>query len=204
MSNSKHTDRCWTRYSGEYSNNSPLNNIPAPRAGITTFSVLMAASCIANRVQQHGLQIAVSILTYIISSSMSVFGVTVQRTNLEIMSLQTSNTPCRLRTYIECSAMPTPRQPMPSSRRAVLTKDSTCFDLIPVSWVTSQRLTYSLQCRSACLTTPRSGFFTLWRQRNGSTSTMQYGYPCLFTTSSHQKLSNMRKFHNGMGRKWRK
>jgi hypothetical protein len=60
-------------------------------------------------------------------------GVSVQRTNLEIMSLLTSNTPGRITTYIECSAMPTPRQPMLNSRRAMSTEDSTCFDIFPVS-----------------------------------------------------------------------
>jgi hypothetical protein len=39
------------------------------------------------------MQIALSIVTYIISSGMSVFGVSVQRKILEIMSLLTSNTP---------------------------------------------------------------------------------------------------------------
>jgi len=70
---------------------------------------------------------------YIISSCMSVFGATVQRTSLEIMSLLTSNTVGRITTYIERSAMPTPRQPMPNSRRAMSTEDSMCFDIFPVS-----------------------------------------------------------------------
>jgi len=61
-----------------------------------------------------------------------------------------------------------------------------------------------IQCRSVCLISSRSGFFTSWRRMNGSTSTMQYGYPCLLTTTSPQKLSYLRKFLNGMGRRWRK
>jgi len=61
------------------------------------------------------------------------FGVSVQRTNLEIMSLLTSNTPGGITTYIERSAMPTPMQPMPNSHRAMSAEDSTCFDKFPVS-----------------------------------------------------------------------
>jgi len=121
------------KYASGYSSLSPLSTIPAPRAGITTFSVQMAISGVANRFSQHGLQIALSIATYIISSGMSVFGASVQRTNLEIMSLLTSNTPGGITTYIERSAMPTPRQPMPTSRGAIFTEDSTCFDIFPVS-----------------------------------------------------------------------
>jgi hypothetical protein len=81
----------------------------------------MATSGIANRFYQHGLQIALSIVTYIILSGMSVLGASVQTTNLEIMFLQTSNTTAGITTYIELSAMPTPRQPMPNSRRAMFT-----------------------------------------------------------------------------------
>jgi hypothetical protein len=58
----------------------------------------MATAGIANRFQQHGLQNAQSIATYIISSGMSAFGATVQKTKLEIMSLPTSNTPGRITT----------------------------------------------------------------------------------------------------------
>ena len=96
------------------------------------FSVQMATSGVANWFWQHGLQIVQSIATYIISSGMSVFGASVQRTNLEIMSLLTSNTPGGITTYIERSAMPTPRQPMPNSRHAMFTEDSMCFDIFPV------------------------------------------------------------------------
>jgi len=82
----------------------------------------MATSGGANRFSQHGLQIALSIATYIISSGMSDFGGSVQRTNLEIMSLLTSNTPGWITTYIERSAMPTPGQPMLNSRRTLFTE----------------------------------------------------------------------------------
>jgi hypothetical protein len=67
----------------------------------------MATSGVANQFELYGLQIALSIATYIISSGMSVFGASVQRTTLEMMSLLTSNTPGRITTYIEHSAMPT-------------------------------------------------------------------------------------------------
>jgi len=204
MSSGKHTERCWMKYSGGYSSLSPLRTIPAPRAGITMFSVQMATSGVANRFQQHGLQIALSIATYIISSGMSGFGASVQRTNLEIMSLLTSNAPGRIITYIERSAMPTPRQQMPNSRCAMFTGDSTCFDICHVLWATSLSTTSSIQCRSACLTASRSGFSTSWRRTNGSTSTMQSGYPWLLTTTSHQKISHMKKSLDGMGRRWRK
>jgi hypothetical protein len=65
------------KYSGGYSSHSPLNNIPAPRAGITMFSVKTATSGVANRFYQHSVQIAQSIATYIILNSMSVFGASV-------------------------------------------------------------------------------------------------------------------------------
>jgi hypothetical protein len=97
------------------------------------FSVQMATSGVANRFYHHDLQIALSIATYIISSGMSVFGASVQRTNMEIMFLLTSNTPGGMTTYIEHSAMPTPRQPMLNSRRAMATEDSTGFDIFPES-----------------------------------------------------------------------
>jgi hypothetical protein len=148
------------KYSGGYSSHSHLNNIPAPRAGNTTFSVRMATSGVGNRLYQHGLQISQSIATYIISSGMSVFGASVQRTNLEIICILTSNTPGGITTYIERSAMPTPRQPMPISRRAMFTKDSTGFDTFPVLCATSLSKTSSIKCISACLTTSRSGFST--------------------------------------------
>jgi len=120
------------------------------------------------------------------------------------MSLLTSNTPGGITTYIECLAMPTLRQPMPTSGRAMFTEDSMRFKIFPVSWATSQSPTSSTPCRSACLITSRSGFSTSWRCMKALTSTMQYGYLCLLTTTSHQKLSHMRKFLNGMGRRWRK
>ena len=92
----------------------------------------MVTSGIANRFWQHGFQITLSIATYIILSGMSVYGVSVQRTNLEIMSLLKSNTPGGITTYTERSAMPTPRQPMPKSLRAMFTGDSTYYDIFPV------------------------------------------------------------------------
>jgi len=104
--------------------------------------------------------------------------------NLEIMSLLTSNTPGRITIHIECSAMPTPRQPMPNSRPTMSTEDSTCLDILPVSWATSQSPTFSIQSRWACMTTSRSGFSTPWRCTNTSTSTIQSGYLCLRTTTS--------------------
>ena len=126
------------------------------------------------------------------------------RTNLEVMSLLQSNTPGRITTYIGCSAMPTPRQPMPNSRCTMSTKDSTCINIYPVLWATSRSQTSSIQCRSVCWATSRSGFSTSGRYTNGSTSTMQSGYPCLPTRTSHQKISHMRKFLSGLGRRWRK
>ena len=109
--------------SGGYSSLSSLNKISALRGGITTFSVQMATSGIANRFGQHGLQIAQCIGTYIISSGMSDFGASVQRSNLEIMSLLTSKTPGGITTYIELSAMPTLRQLKPNSSRPMYNED---------------------------------------------------------------------------------
>jgi len=124
-------------------------------------------------------------------------------TKLEIRCILTSNTPGGITTFIERSAMPTPMQPMPTSRRAMFTEDSMCFDTFPVLWLTSLSPTSSTQCRSACCTTSRGGFSTSWRVTNGATSTMQSGYPCLLPTTSHQTISHMRKFLNGLGRRWR-
>jgi hypothetical protein len=121
------------KYSSWYSSLSPLNKIPTPRAGITTFSVQMATSGIANHFKQHGLQIDLSIATYIISSGMSVFVSSVQTTYLEIISLLTSNTTGGITIYIEPTAMLTPRQLMLNSRHAMSTHDTTCFDILPVS-----------------------------------------------------------------------
>jgi len=204
MRSGKRPERCWMRYPHGWSSLSPLNKILAPRACITMFPLQMATSGFANWIKQHGMQIALSIVTYIISSGMSLFGASVQRTNVEIMSLRTSNTPSGITTYTECSAMPTPRQPMLNSHRTMLTNDSMCFDIFPLPWPTFCSPTSSTQCRSACLTASRSALSTSWKRMNAWTSTMQSGYLCLLTMTSHQKINHMRKFLNGMGRRWRK
>jgi hypothetical protein len=91
----------------------------------------MATSGVANRGQQHSLQIVQSIATYIISSDMSVFGVTVKRKNVEILCILTNNTPGGMATNRECSAMATTWQQMPNSLHAMFTKDAMCFDIFP-------------------------------------------------------------------------
>ena len=48
---------------------------------------------------------------------------------VEIMCLLTNNTPGGITTYIERSAMPTPRQPMPNSHCTICTEDSTYFNI---------------------------------------------------------------------------
>jgi len=52
MSTGKQTERSWMRYTGSYSMITPSNKIPAPRVGITTFSVQMPLqalqSCISS------------------------------------------------------------------------------------------------------------------------------------------------------------
>jgi len=118
------------------------------------------------------------------------------------MFLMTSDTPSGITTNIKCSAMPTPRQPMPNTCCIMVTEDSTCLKVFPVSLATSLSPTSSIQCRLACLTTSRSGFSTSGRHTNRSASTMPSGYPCLLTTTSHQKISHMKKFLNGMERRW--
>ena len=143
--------------------------------------------------------ITLSIATYITLSGMSVFDVSVQGTNLEIMCLLPSNTPEVITTCIKRWVMATPGQQMPNSHCSIFTWDSAFFKIFPVSWGTSQSPTSSIQCRSACITTSRSGFSTSWRHTNRSTSTMQSGYLCLLTTTLHQKISHMRKFLNWMG-----
>jgi len=150
------------------------------------------------------MQIPQSIATYIILSSMSVLGASIQMMNLEIMSHLTSNTPGVITTYIERSPIPTPRQPKRNRRCAMFTKDSIGLNIFPVSWAASRRLTYSIPCRSACLTPSRSAFSTSWKHTNGSTSTMQSGYLHLLATTSYQIISHMRMFLNGMGRRWGK
>jgi hypothetical protein len=97
------------KYSGGYTSHSTLNKIPVLEAGITTFLVQMAISGVANQFKQHGLRIVQSIATYIISSGMSVYGASVPRMNLEIMCILTSNSTSGITTYIEPSAMRTPR-----------------------------------------------------------------------------------------------
>jgi len=193
-----------TKYSGGYSWVSHLNNIPVLRESITMFSVQMATSGVANRFQQQGLQIAQSIVTYIISSSMSGFGMSVHRLNFKIMSLLTNNTLVWITTYIERSAMPTTRQPMTNTHRGMFSQDSNCLDIFPVLGTTSRSLTFSVQCSSACLTTCRSGFSISVRRTNGSPSTMQSVYAYLVSTTSHQDISLISKCLNGMGRRWRK
>jgi hypothetical protein len=69
---------------------------------------------------------------HIISCGMSVFSPSVQRTNLEMMCILSSSTPGGITTYIECSVMPTPRQPMPNSVCAMLTENSMYFNTFPV------------------------------------------------------------------------
>jgi len=154
--------------------------------------------------EQQGSQIALSIATYIMPSGISVLCASVERMNLEIMSLLITNTPGGITTYIKRSAMPTPRQPIPNSLGARFTADSMCLDIIPASWATSLSPTFSIQCRSACLTTSIWGFSTSWKLTNGWTSTMQSGCPCLLTKTSHKKISRRKKFLNGMERRWRK
>jgi hypothetical protein len=94
------------------------------------FSAQMATAGVAIRIYQHGLQMARSIATYLISSEMSVSGATVQKPNSNIMSRLTSNNPGVFTTYIERSAMQVPRQPMPNSQRHVH-RGFTVFEHIP-------------------------------------------------------------------------
>jgi len=67
------------------------------------------------------------------------------------------------------------------------------------------RIVSNLQTRDLLYTLPNSilsnlqkWISTSWRCKNSSTSWMQSGYPCLLTTTSHQKISHMRQFLNGM------
>jgi hypothetical protein len=124
ISNVKHPRTFWRKYSGGYSSLLPLNKIPTQRVGLPTLSVQMRTSGVANQILLNALPIALSIATYIISSGMSVFVATVQRSNLAIISLLTSNTPGGIPTYIESSSMPPPTQPMPDIHLAMSKKDS--------------------------------------------------------------------------------
>jgi hypothetical protein len=78
------------------------------------------------------MQIAVSIAMYIISSDFSVFVMSVQRLNLEIMSHLIRNNPGGITIYIERSAMAKPQQPMLKSRHGMFPEDSACFDMFLV------------------------------------------------------------------------
>jgi len=126
------------------------------------------------------------------------------RMNLEILSFLRSNTPGGITTYISLSPMPIQRQPMVNSLHTMLTEDSSGINTFPVSWATSLSPTFSIQFRSPCLTTSRSGFSTSWRSTNGSACIMQSGYPYLHTRPWHQKISHMNNLLNGMGRRKRK
>jgi hypothetical protein len=95
------------------------------------FSVQMASSGVANGFEQHPLQIGLNITTYIILSIMSVFGASVQRPNLVIMSFLTRNTPGRITTYFNRSTMPKPRWPKLITHCAMFTDVSTCLDIFP-------------------------------------------------------------------------
>jgi hypothetical protein len=92
-------------------------------------SAQMATSGFVNHFWQNGLPIALSIATYIIFRGLSIFGVTDQRTNLEIMSLLTTNIPGGIRIDVQRSAMPRHRQPIPNTLRAMFTENST-FDVM--------------------------------------------------------------------------
>ena len=150
------------------------------------------------------MQIALSIALFTSSSGMYVFGASVHRTHLKIMSLLTSNTPGGITTYIERSAMSTQRQPMSNSHRAMSTEDSMCCAIFPESWATSLSLTSSIKCRSAYLTSCRSRFPTSWSRMYGLRSKMQSGYMFLPIMTSHQNIRHMRKCLNGIGGRWRK
>ena len=139
--------------------------------------------------------------TYMISSGIFVFGVSVQRTHFEIMWILTNNTLSGITTNVDDSAMPTPVQPMPNSSLGMFPEDSTSFEIVPVSWATYTSPTSSIPWRSASWNIWRSRFSTSWRDTKDSTIIMQSGYPCLLTMTSHQKLSHKRKFPNGMGRR---
>jgi len=137
----------------------------------------MVSSGVANRFWQHGLRFGLSIPTYIISSGMSVVCASAERMNLATMPHLTSNTPSGITTCIEQSAMPTPRLPIPNSRHPISTEYSACFDIFPAGWATSRSPKSSIQCRSACLTTPRIRFSSSWRCINCLTSTIWLSVP---------------------------
>jgi len=109
----------WLRQDSSLSH---FNTIPTPRAVITTFPVELVTSGVADEVYQYRLQIAQRIVTCIIASGMSVFGASVHRTNLHIMTLLRTNNPGATTAYTECWVMLTPRQPMQNSHSATFTE----------------------------------------------------------------------------------
>jgi len=163
----------------------------------------MATSGVATWCRQHGLQIAQSIATYMLLSYMSVFRASIQRMKLEIISLLPSNTAGGITIYIECTAMPIPRQPMLDSRRAMFTHYISYVNVFHVSGAASQSPTPSIPWSSVCLTTCSCGFSTSWRHTNGLTSTMESAYLCLLNRMLHKKISQLKKFFNAMGKRWR-
>jgi len=107
----------------------------------------MATSGVANRLEQHGLQIFQSKATYIVSSGMSVIAVSVQKMKLEITCLLTSNIPGGITNNIELSPMLTPRQLLPICHHPMLGKDWKSFDIFSVLWAISpfSDLLYTMQ-----------------------------------------------------------
>jgi hypothetical protein len=78
------------------------------------------------------MQIELNIAANIISSNMYGICASIQRTNFQIMSLLTGDTPGRSETNINYSAMLTAMQPMRNSCRAMFTEESICFNIFPI------------------------------------------------------------------------
>jgi hypothetical protein len=76
---------------------------------------------------------AQSTVIYIISSGMFGFGASVRQMNFEIMSLLTTNPPVGIKTNIECSVIPTLRQPITNTHGAMFTKNCMNLDILPES-----------------------------------------------------------------------
>ena len=194
MKSRKWTARCWTMYSACYTSHSPLHSIPEPSAVISTFSVEMVTSSIVNSFYHHAVRIALGIVTYNISTGMSVYAATVNHRNVNIISFWASDTLSWITTNIECTSRVTQRQRIPNSHGTLFTNDSTCLMLFPVSSVSCWSPTSSMQCWSVCLATTTNGLSTSYWCTNGSTSTMYSGLSYLLIMTTHQTDARWGRF----------
>jgi hypothetical protein len=147
------------------------------------------------------LQIALSIATYIISNNMSDFGASVQRINLEIMSLLTKQHPRRDHNlYRTLSNANTKAADADLSSRHVQ-RGFYVFQHIPciVSDLPKPDLLHTMQI--GMLDHLQKWIFHIMKMHETLDKYNAIWLSMPAFTTSHKKLRHMRKFLNGMGRK---